>query len=99
MKNIPLPEDYRAHTDKYFLRTREILEKENLNPVVALNVFCRGQGPVAGLEEALAVMEAFSDLGRQGGEVWMTRDKTFTNKQSLMIIRGPAQSVVELDTL
>lgn len=93
-----LPGNYRAYSDKYFVRTRQILEKEGLNPRVSMKVFTRGRGKVAGLEEALQIIDAYTDL-RKTGEVWVTRDEYFKDNNPLMIIKGPVQSFVELETL
>ncbi|MCP5047695.1 MAG: nicotinate phosphoribosyltransferase [bacterium] len=94
-----LPPNHAPYTDKYFLRTNEILRKENINPAAAMKVFCRGQGPVAGLEEAVDVLSTYSQLEREGGEVWITRDREFDNNRPLMVIKGPVQGYLELETM
>ncbi len=94
-----LPESHLPYTDKYFIRTRRILEKENINPRVSLNVFTRGSGAVAGLEEAVAIFQKYSDLKHQKGELWITNKKTYSPAEPLMIIKGPVQSLVELETI
>lgn len=95
-----LPDDYRPHTDKYFLRTRHILEQEALNPTVSLRVFARGTGTVAGLEEAVNVFNTYRPrFAEHGGEIWITDKDTFTAEDTLMVVKGPAQSIVELETM
>jgi len=44
------------------------------------------------------VLTKFSDLERTG-EIWLTDDKTYKSKDSLMVIKGPVQSFVELETM
>jgi nicotinate phosphoribosyltransferase len=95
---MKLPKDHRPYTDKYFLRTNEILNAERLNPEISMKVFARGSGKVAGLNEAIEVLEEFSDLANTG-EVWVTQDEVYQNKDPLMIIKGPAQSFAELETM
>jgi len=99
IKQEKLPGSHVPYTDKYFLRTNEILKKEGIDPFIAMKVFSRGEGPVAGLDEAAAVLAAFSDLEQKGGEVWITKKEQFSNNEPLMIIKGPAQGFVELETM
>ncbi len=95
---VKLPEDHRQYADKYFVRTKEILMREGLNPVVSMNVFTRGEGRVAGLEEAVEILDAYSDIAKTG-EVWVSRNQEYYTKMPLMVIKGPVQSFVELETM
>lgn len=94
-----LPEDHRPYTDKYFLRSNEILKKEGLNPRVTMRVFARGEGKVAGLDEAVDVIKKYTDLKAIAGEVWVTKQDTYKTKDPLMIIKAPIQSIIELETM
>jgi nicotinate phosphoribosyltransferase len=94
-----LPNSHVPYTDKYFLRTNEILKKAGINPIIGVKVFCRGQGPAAGLDEAVDVLRKYSDLEQAGGEVWVIDKREFADNEPLMIIKGPAQSIVELETM
>lgn len=94
-----LPKDHRPYTDKYFIHTREILQRENINPRVSLKVFSRGQGPVAGLDEAIHIFKAYANIESEGGEIWILNKQEYISKEALMIIKAPAQSVVELETM
>jgi nicotinate phosphoribosyltransferase len=96
-----LPKSHKPYTDKYFLRTDEILNKEGLNPFISMKVFCRGEGPVpaAGLDEAVEILTAYSDLEQEGGEIRVTTKQEFSPNEPLMIIKGPARSFVELETM
>ena len=63
-----LPARHQPYTDKYFLRSRQILEKEGLNPWVTVQVFFRnGPGTIAGVGEAAAAFLAYSSLREHGG--------------------------------
>ncbi len=104
MKKINLneytfPDDYRPYTDKYFLRTNEILKKENINVPVSIKVFARGEGPAAGLLEAAAFIQRFAGDGGKGCEIWVSKKKRFANTEPLMILKGPIQSLAELETV
>jgi len=99
MKARDLPESHVPYTDKYFLRTNEILKKEDINPRISMKVFCRGSGPTVGLDEAVEILDKYSPLEKQKDEVWITKKKYFSNTEPLMIIKGPAQSFAELETM
>ena len=99
MKARVLPESHAPYTDKYFLRTNEILKKEGINPRISMKVFCRGNGPAAGLDEAVEILDKYSTLEKQKGEAWITNKKYFSNTEPLMIIKGPAQGFAELETM
>jgi nicotinate phosphoribosyltransferase len=44
------------YSDSYFLRTREILEKDNHHPRVMMQVFQRQHAVICGLDEAIAII-------------------------------------------
>lgn len=100
MKKIrQLPESHIPYTDKYFLRTNEILKKESINPRISMKVFCRDQGPVAGLDQAIEILTKYSNLEKLSGEILVINKKYFSNNEPLMIIKAPVQSIVELETM
>lgn len=45
------------YSDKYFVRTKEILEKDSNHTKVLMQVFCRKDAVVCGLDEAIAVLK------------------------------------------
>lgn len=49
------------YSDKYFVRTREVLLKDNVHPRVLMQVFTREHCVVCGLDEAIAVLKQCSD--------------------------------------
>ena len=57
-----LPKNHKSYTDKYFSRTKEILEAEGLNPKVSVKVFTRGIGNVVGLDDTVEVLTKFSNI-------------------------------------
>ena len=59
-----------SFTDKYFLRTKEVLRKDGLNPYVRAQVFIRnGPGIIAGLDEAVKLIRNNSPLEKNGGKI------------------------------
>jgi nicotinate phosphoribosyltransferase len=93
-----LPKNHKSYTDKYFSRTKEILEAEGLNPKVSVKVFTRGIGNVVGLDDTVEVLTKFSNIEKTG-EIWVTKKHTYNTKDSLIIYKAPAQDVVDLETL
>jgi nicotinate phosphoribosyltransferase len=96
-----LPERFEPYSDKYFLRTHEILEREGLNPWVRAQVFIRkGPGEVGGIEESLAIMDRYTDLKKHGGKVFaLPEGATYGPKETVMVIEGPIQDIIALETL
>lgn len=92
-----LPENHEPFTDKYFLRSKQILESEDLNPEISMKVFARGEGPVAGLEEARAIVEEYAETSEI--ELYRTQKDEFETKEPLMVLKGPAQELIELETM
>lgn len=96
-----LPPDHRPYTDKYFLRSRRILQREGLNPLATMQVFFRdGPGVFAGGEEAAAILNAFSPLADHGGTVRaLPEGAPFSPLEPVMHIEGLLQDFIELETL
>ena len=49
------------YSDKYFVRTKKILEKDNNHNRALMQVFCRKDATVCGLDEAIAILKLCSD--------------------------------------
>lgn len=96
-----LPDRFEPFSDKYFLRTHEILKAEGLNPFVRAQVFIRkGPGEVAGVEESIAMLEKFTNLKGMGGRVYaLPEGSKYGPKETLMVIEGPIQEIIALETL
>lgn len=98
---MQLPQDHKPFIDKYFLRTRDILEKEGLNPLVRAQVFIRkGPGVLRGMDEAIDILRTYSDIDNVGGRIYaLSEGATYQPKETLMVIEAPIQSIVELETM
>ncbi len=96
-----LPEDHSVYADKYFLRSKQILEAEGLNPYVRAQVFIRkGPGTVYGVDEALAILDKYSDLTKNNGVVFAKKDgDSYESGEALMFIDAQVQDIVELETM
>lgn len=82
--------------DIYFLRTKTILERESINPVVTMEVFSSGQGILCGINEAMALLEAVLPPER---EVWaLSEGDPFHPKEVVLRIKAPYQSFAIYET-
>ncbi len=88
----PSPEVISGDTaDIYFVRTIDILRKENLNPVATMEVFGSRAGILCGIEEVKALLaEALPEGNR---EVWaLGEGETISLKEVVLRITAPYQS-------
>jgi nicotinate phosphoribosyltransferase len=77
-------------SDIYFLRTRDILHAEGLNPVCSMEVFPSKAGLLCGVWEVMALLEKALP---QGSEVWaLSEGDTMQRKEVVLRIRAPYQS-------
>lgn len=97
-KALPL-EDMKSgiYTDKYFTRSRQILEKEGINPIVRYQVFARKDGTVKGVDEAVSFVK---DMVGDKATIYALNDgDDYTKGEALMKIEGHVQDLVELETV
>ncbi len=94
------PNNYKPFIDKYFLRAKEVLEKETLNPRVLAQVFIRkGNCKVYGLEEAIACICNYSDIQKKGHIYSLKDGDYFDSCETLMLIEAPIQTIIDLETM
>ena len=90
------------YSDKYFVRTREVLMRTGRNPHVSLQVFQKRSGWLGGVDEAIAILKlcltdgyAWTDL-----EVRALRDGDAVEPyEAVMHITGPYAAFAHLETL
>ena len=89
--------DHKPYTDKYFLRTNQILKAKGWDPWVRAQVFIRrGPGEVAGLAEAIDFIRYAGFTGR----IFAIEDgETYCSAETLMLLEGRLQELVELETV
>jgi len=95
------PPSHLPYTDKYFIRSRRVLEAEGLNPRVTMQVFFRdGPGIVSGVDAVVNLLDGFSPLAAHGGQVLaLPEGSRFSPLEPVMHIEGPIQDFIELETL
>lgn len=98
---LTLPEEFRPFIDKYFLRARDILAAEGHNPWVRAQIFVRkGPGIVGGIEEAIAIIRKYSKIEENGGAIYAVEEgSAYEPKETLMVLEGRAQDIIELETM
>jgi len=77
-------------SDIYFLRTRDILQNEGLNPVATMEVFPSRDGMLCGMREVKALLDKALP---QGSEVWaLSEGDHMQRKEVALRITAPYQS-------
>ena len=94
---MKLPKDHRPYIDKYFLRAKEILQKDGLNPPVVYQVFIRrGECKVYGLNEAANLIKTYAP----NVSIYSMKDGDYiNNNQVVMTLQGPVQDLIDLETM
>jgi nicotinate phosphoribosyltransferase len=98
---MQLPQHFEPYTDKYFLRSLEILQKEKLNPFVRAQIFVRSRpGFIYGLNDAVAVIEKVSKLRGNGGRIYsLAEGDSYESGETVMLLEGRIQDIIYLETL
>ena len=90
------------YSDKYFVRTRDVLMATGHNPRVTMQVFQKQQAWLGGVDEAIAVLKLCLSEGYQWGdiEVLTLRDGDKVEpRETVMFITGPYQAFAHLETV
>jgi len=90
------------YSDKYFVRTRDVLVRSGRNPRVAIQVFQKQPAWLGGVDEAIAILKTcltdgydWSDL-----EVYALRDgDKVAPYEAVMLITGPYVAFAHLETV
>lgn len=90
----------KEYEDKYFRRAKEILIKEDLNPIIQAQVFIRkGPGIVGGIEESLQLLKEHSNFFQNGGKAYALNDgDKYEGKETLLQLIGYAQDFITFET-
>jgi len=100
-ETISLPKTHRPFTDTYFKRSADILRYDDVNPYVKMQVFVRkGPGIVKGLDEAIEILDNYSNLRKNGGHVWaLPEGSHYEPSEVVATIEGFLQDFVEFETM
>ncbi len=98
IQNKRLIKDYQQYTDKYFLRSKQIFEAENINPIVRYQVFARED-----IKELKGINEAVDFIKGVVGDkvkIYTLRDgQSYKAKEPIMKLEGHAQNLIDLETV
>jgi len=96
-----LPSHYEPYTDTYFLRSLQIIQSDKLNQYIRAQIFIRkGPGKIYGINEVLAIIRKFSKLQEHGGRIYSLSDgDIYQPEETIMILEGPAQDIIPLETI
>jgi nicotinate phosphoribosyltransferase len=91
-KFVPSPEVLSGKTaDVYFLRTLDILKKENVNPFTVMEFFPGRPGVFCGIEEVKALLQNVLPAGN--AEAWaIPEGESMETKEVVLRIKAPYQS-------
>ena len=90
------------YSDKYFVRTREVLARTGRNPRVTMQVFQKQTAWLGGMDEAIAILKLCLTEGHRWCdlEVLALRDGDLVQPlETVMLISGPYQAFAHLETV
>ena len=90
------------YSDKYFVRTRDVLAAAGRDPVVTVQVFQKQAAWLGGTDEAIAILKLCLTPGYQWTnlEVMALRDgDRAAPRETLMLVTGPYQAFAHLETV
>lgn len=82
--------------DVYFLRTRQVMEAEGLNPVATMEVFPRSDGLLCGMREVTPLLR---QVLPKGAEVWaLGEGETISEREVVLRVSAPYLSYAVYET-
>ena len=94
---IPPTENHEPYTDTYFLRSKRILEAEGLDPLVRYQFFIRkGPGTLAGMDETVRFLASHMSTGTIRA---LSDGDRYAPKETLMVVEGHVQELIDLETV
>lgn len=87
------------YSDKYFVRSRILLKKENRHPQVVMQVFCKKDALLCGVSEAVAALKSGS-LSPRAFKIYALKDGEWVKPwETVMHIVGDYMAFVHLETI
>jgi nicotinate phosphoribosyltransferase len=97
-RKSPFVDNYQDYTDKYFSRSKEILEKDGINPLVRYQVFSRKNiYELEGINEAVDFIKGVA--GDKVKVYSMKEGEAYIANQPMMKLEGRVQDLVDLETV
>src|SRR5574342_1135185 len=87
------------YSDKYFVRTRELLLKDKHRPCVTMQVFGKARAFLGGIDEAIAILKLCSTAWPElDGRALYDGDE-IEPWETVLLIEGPYDAIAHLETL
>lgn len=87
------------YSDKYFVRTKKILEKDHNHNSVLMQVFCRKNATVCGLDEAIAIVKLCADRPEELKIRALYDGDEVKAGETVMTIEGDYSTFAHLETV
>ena len=84
------------YTDKYFTRTRMILQAIDLNPTVTMQVFIRDEVPIFGIDESVRIIR---DAAPNSVIYSIGDGEVASPGVAAMVLEAPICDIIELETI
>ena len=88
-----------VYSDKYFVRTRHVLQAAGHSPNVLMQVFCRATAVLCGVDEAVAILKLASDDWSALTVRALHDGDEVEPLETVMTIEGPYDRFAHLETL
>lgn len=98
--NIPVEKIRNGwYSDKYFVRTKEILEKDNRHARVLMQIFCRKEAVLCGVDEAIAILKLCADNPENLAIRALRDGDRIRPLETVMTIEGDYSTFAHLETV
>ncbi len=87
------------YSDKYFVRTREVLLADRHRPPVLMQVFCKSHAYLGGIDEAIAILKLCASPWQDLVVHALYDGDEFEPWETVMTIEGPYDAFAHLETL
>src|SRR4029077_5471182 len=87
------------YSDKYFVRTRELLLKDGHRPCVTMQVFGKSHAFLGGIDEAIAILKLGSLEGSELDGGALCAGGRVEPWETVLVIEGPYDAFAHLETL
>lgn len=96
-----LVDKYRDYTDKYFLRSKEVLQQAKINPIVRYQVFARKDAEkLKGIDEAVDFIKGVAAKENRKIKIYSLQEGTkYYANEPIMKLEGRVQDLIDLETV
>lgn len=92
------PPTHEPWTDRYFRRSKQVLEAENINPHVMYKNFCRESFELT-IETVREILDLIDAMPTQDTTFHVRQPGYYQAGEPLVLYEGPAQELIDLETV